>query len=624
MDAKTWLKWGMVRSWISLGLLAAFASAAMGQMTVDVDARDCAQRVWHATVKMPAKTGPMVIYYPKWIPGEHGPTGPIQSVTGLHFYAAGQEVEWRRDLEDGFKFRVTVPPGATEITAKFDYSMSTDAASSNAKLGVINWYYVAMAPADVSPDSLTVQATLIHPEGWKSAGSLDVAKSDPNKTVYKPTTLTSLFEHPVLIGQHLRTLDLFPSTAPEGEHAVDIVADSEWALKVPDHRIEAYKKLVKETRAVFGGVGHYEKYHWLLTLSDSLGSFGLEHHECSDDRIPENSAVDDDESRRSCILLPHEFFHSWNGKSLRPAGLVTGGYEKPMKDDLLWVYEGLTNYYGEVLSARSGLCSIEDLREIWAADFHEVSGPGRTWRPLRDTDEMLPSLTGNFTGHGKYRRGLDYYAEGSLIWLEADVTIRRLTKGEKSLDDFCRLFHGVGGNGSVFVRSYDFTDVVSTLNLVAKYDWASFFDRRLREKLATPPTGGFEGAGFRFTYNDKPNFFAAGWKPSSDVDATSGLGLAVSESGDITDCLIGSPAFAAGLGSGMKVMAVNGRKFNPEGLKKAIAESTTSKDPIVFIIENGSFVKSVSVDYHDGIRQPHLIRVEGVADLISQIAKSRT
>ncbi len=235
-----------------------------------------------------------------------------------------------------------------------------------------------------SPAAISVTASLKAPAGWKHGGSLDVASVDGNTIRYAPASLEQLNDHPVLLGEHFRSITLWPADSPVGEHVIDVVADSEWALQFPQSRIDIYKKIVLEERAVFGGVGHYRKYHWLLTLSDNLGSFGVEHHECADDRVAENTFVDDDSAKRSSLLLPHEFFHSWNGKARRPAGLVTGGYEQPMKDDLLWVYEGLTNYYGELLAARAGLISVHEWFDEIAADAMAVSAPGRTWRPLQD------------------------------------------------------------------------------------------------------------------------------------------------------------------------------------------------------------------------------------------------
>src|SRR5260221_8486518 len=302
-------------------------------MSLDVDATDAPMKILHAIATMPARPGMMTLFYPKWIPGEHMPSGPIVNLVGLHNDAATTEIEWRRDLVEMNAFAVTVPAGATTLTAKYDYAVPTgggafgSTASTNAKIAVINWYTVGLYPMGESPAAITVKATLKAPAGWKHGGSLDidnvVDQAGGDTIHYTPTSLEMLNDHPVLLGEHFRSITLWPAGSVPGEHVLDVVADSEWALQFPQARIEAYKKIVLEERRVFGDVGHYRKYHWLLTLSDNLGSFGVEHHECADDRVAENTFVDDDTAKRSSLLLPHEFFHSWNGKARRPAVLVT-------------------------------------------------------------------------------------------------------------------------------------------------------------------------------------------------------------------------------------------------------------------------------------------------------------
>jgi predicted metalloprotease with PDZ domain len=597
-------------------------------MTLDVDASDAPLKILHATMTMPAKAGPLTLFYPKWIPGEHMPSGPIANLTGLHISADGKELDWRRDLVEMNAFAITVPAGAKSLTAKYDYVIVGggafgSSASTNAKIAVINWYTVGLYPMGESPATITVTAALKAPQGWKHGGSLDIERVDGNTIRYAPTTLEMLNDHPVLLGEHFRSITLWPAGSAAGEHVIDVVADSEWALQFPQSRIDAYKKIVLEERHVFGDVGHYRKYHWLLTLSDNLGSFGVEHHECADDRVAENTFVDDDTAKRSSLLLPHEFFHSWNGKARRPAGLVTGGYEKPMKDDLLWVYEGLTEYYGELLAARGGLISAQEWLDETAANALAVSEPGRTWRPLQDTADSSPFLYLAGGGWSGWRRTTDFYQEGSLIWLEADVTIRRLTKGAKSLDDFCTLFHGQADNGRVWVKAYDAAEVFDTLNKVAPFDWKTFFEQRLRSKSAEIPAGGIEAGGYRVTYTDAPNMFTDPWSLDGGLNALGSLGIHVAADGAVDNAWPDRPAYLAGISNGMKIVAVNGRRFSNDELKRAIVASKTTAEPLEFIIENGSYFKTVKVDYHGGLRYPHLERVAGRDDLLTGIAAPR-
>lgn len=597
-------------------------------MTLDVDATDAPLKILHATMTMAARPGATTLFYPKWIPGEHMPSGPIANLTGLHIFADGTELEWRRDLVEMNAFAITVPVGARTLTAKYDYVVVAggafgSSASTNARIAVINWYTVGLYPMGESPDAIQVTATLKKPAGWKHGGALDIDRVDGATVRYKPTSLTMLNDNPVLLGEHFRSITLWPAGSGPGEHVIDVVADSDWALQFPPARVEAYKKIVLEERRVFGDVGHYRKYHWLLTLSDNLGSFGVEHHECADDRVAENTFVDDDTAKRSSLLLPHEFFHSWNGKARRPAGLVTGGYEKPMKDELLWVYEGLTEYYGELLAARGGLISAQEWLEQVAAGALSVSGPGRTWRPLRDTADSGPFLYLAGGGWSGWRRSTDFYSEGSLIWLEADVTIRRLSAGTKTLDDFCALFHGQGDNGRVWVKGYDAAQVFDALNEVARFDWKTFFEQRLKSRSADIPTGGIEQGGYRLAYTEAPNMFTDPWSLDGSVNALASLGLHVTAEGIVDNAWPGRPGFAAGISNGMRIVAVNGRRFSPDEFKRAIGASKTATTPLEFIVENGSYFKTIAVDYHGGLRYPHLERVTGNDDLLTQIAAPR-
>jgi predicted metalloprotease with PDZ domain len=603
-------------------------------MTLDVDASDAPMKILHATMSIRAASGPMSLFYPKWIPGEHMASGPIANLTGLHIFADNRELDWRRDLVEMNAFAITVPAGAKTLTAKYDYAVATSGGafgtlpSANAKIAVINWYTVGLYPMGENPSSITVTATLKTPGGWKHGGSLDVASEDGNMVHYAPTTLEMLNDHPVLLGEHFRSITLWPANSPVGEHVIDVVADSEWALQFPQSRIDIYKRIVLEERAVFGGVGHYRKYHWLLTLSDNLGSFGVEHHECADDRVAENTFVDDDAAKRSSLLLPHEFFHSWNGKARRPIGLVTGGYEKPMKDDLLWVYEGLTNYYGELLAARAGLISPGEWFDEIAADAMNVSAPGRSWRPLQDAADSSPFLYTAGGGWLGWRRQSpdgdpSFYDEGTLIWLEADVTIRKLTNGRKSLDDFCAMFHGLNDNGKVWVKAYDADDVYRTLNTVAAYDWKAFFEKRLQSKSIEIPLGGVEAGGFRFVYNENPNIFTDPWALNGSLNAYGSLGIHVGADGTVDDGWPGWPAYAAGISNGMKIIAVNGRRFSVDEFKRTIAGSKDAQTPMELIADNASYFKVVRIDYHGGLRYPHLERIAGTTDVLTTIATRR-
>ncbi|MES2176924.1 MAG: M61 family peptidase [Gemmatimonadota bacterium] len=606
-------------------------ATAQTAMTLAVDATDAPMKILHATVTMPARAGAMSLFYPKWIPGEHMPSGPISNLNGLHVFADGRELEWRRDLVEMNAIGFTVPAGSATVSASYDYTVPSSGGafgslpSTNAKIAVINWNTVLLYPMGENPSSVTVTASLKAPANWKHGGALDVASVDRATIHYAPTPLDMLIDHPVLLGEYFRSITLWSANSPMGEHVLDVVADHDWALRFPESRIEIYKRIVQEERAVFGGVGHYRKYHWLLTLSDNLGAFGVEHHESADDRVAENTFVDDDAAKRSSLLLPHEFFHSWNGKARRPVGLINGGYEKPMKDDLLWVYEGLTNYYGELLSARSRLISPDEWFDEIAADAMTLTAPGRTWRSLQDAADASPFLYTAGGGWYGMRRQVNgglptFYNEGTLIWLEADVMIRALTNGKKSLDDFCTLFHGQSDNGKVWVKPYDADEVYRTLSMVAPNDWKSFFERRLTSKSASIPLGGVERGGYTLVYTEAPNIFTDPWALDGSLNAYGSLGIHIAADGTVDDAWPTFPAFKAGISNGMRIMAVNGRRFSVDEVRRALADSRSASTPMEFIIDNAGYVKTVQVDYHGGLRYPHLERVSGVPDVLTAIA----
>ena len=607
----------------SLAIVFLFAVAATAQNTITerlhVDATDATRNILHSTVTIPVSPGAVTLAYPKWIPGNHRPTGPIQNLTGLHIKAKGEELDWQRDLVDMWAFTIHVPDGVREIEAAYDtitYSGRSSAASS--KVLDLNWNQVVLYPRNSRSDDVEVTASIVLPEGWKFGTALTTASLSGNSVEFKPVSLTSLVDSPLIAGRWYRQVQL----SPVGEtpvHVIDLVGESEEAIAITDKDLAAYKQLVRETGKLFGA-RHYEKYHFLWTLSDQTAHHGLEHHESSDNATGEDVFTSAGAHNLEADLLPHEFVHSWNGKYRRPAGLVTPNYQEPMKGDLLWVYEGLTDYLGNILAARIGLRSPEQFRENLAYTAAMLDHrAGRTWRPLQDTATSVQTLFAAAPQWGNWRRSADYYPEGYLIWLEVDSTIRRQTNGRKSLNDFCRLFYG-GPSGPPAVVPYKFEDVVAALNQVTPYDWAKLLRERLDSKSPHAPVGGIDNGGWNLVYTDQKNATMEAQEKAGDaLDLSFSLGMIATKEGDLRDVIPGSPSYTAGLGPGMKVIAVNGRRWSKDVMRAALRAAMHSQGPIAVLAENGEYFSTYQIDYHGGEQYPHLVRVDGRPDVLSEI-----
>ena len=609
-------------------LFLVLTTVACAQNTITerlrVDAADAPRNILHSTVTIPVDPGPVTLVYPKWIPGNHRPTGPIQNVTGLHIKSGGQELEWQRDLVDMYAFHFQVPQGTHEVEVSFDtitYEGKRSAASS--KVLDLNWNQVVIYPQGASSDAVQVAASVKLPAGWNFGTALTPTQQSGDSTDFQTVSLTRLVDSPLIAGAIYRQIQLTsPGETPV--HVMDMVGESEASLQMSDKDLASYKQLVVETGRLFGA-RHYEKYHFLVTLSDQTMHHGLEHHESSDNGAAEDTLSDPNWHNLEADLLPHEFVHSWNGKYRRPLGLINPAhpdYQEPMKGDLLWVYEGLTDYLGDILAARVGLRSPEQWRDNTAYTAAMLDHrAGRTWRPLQDTATSVQTLFAAPPEWTNWRRSADYYPEGFLIWLDVDTQIRRQTNGQTSLNDFCKLFYG-GQSGPPQVITYTFDDVVKGLNQIASFDWASFLRTRLDSKSAHAPLGGIENGGWKLIYNDQKNStMEAREKTSESIDLSFSLGVTISKDGTISDAIPGSPAYSAGIGPGMKLIAVNNRQYSKEVIRAALKAGTNSKQPVSLLVENAEYYATYEVDYHGGDRYPHLVRDEAQPDLLGNIIK---
>lgn len=617
-----------------LGIAAArgMAQADSTPVTLHVDLTDAPRKLIHATETMTVTPGELTLVYPKWIPGEHAPDGPIDDQAGLVFTCGGGEgtrLDWRRDRLEMFAFHLTVPAGCSTLTIRQDFLATAPAtgfsagASTSENLAILSWNTVVLYPDGMNNADVHMSPSVTLPSGWQFGTALHRTSSPGGEGAsysvsFEPVSLEMLVDSPLLAGKYFKEIPLAPEVSPK--HYLDIVADGPEELELPSARIENFSRLVRETGALYQS-RHYREYHFLVTLSDSVAHFGLEHHESSDDRIAGKTFIENDRFVLSADLLPHEFTHSWNGKYRRPAGLATPNYQKPMQDDLLWVYEGLTQYFGDVLAARSGLMTPDQFRSMLANTAANLDNwPGRTWRNLQDTADMAQVLYFSGGGWNNWRRGVDFYAEGELIWLDADVTIRKLTNGKKSLNDFAAAFHGLGGNTAPKVVPYTFEDVVAALNSVAPYDWAGFLRQRLESRQAHAPLGGIENGGYKLTYS----FMLGPWGDAENgvhetPDFWYSAGLRVNATGEISDVLKDGVADKAGAAPGMKLIAVNGRAFTPAVLRQSLKESKDGGPEPELILQNAGYFRVIKLDYHGGERYPALERVAGTPALLDEI-----
>jgi predicted metalloprotease with PDZ domain len=588
---------------------------------LSLDARDVPRKLLHAKMRIPASPGALALVYPKWLPGEHGPTGPITDLVGLQVTAGGKPAAWHRDPVDMYTFHVDVPAGADTIEIAFDFlSPATprgfsSAASATPHLALLTWNQVLLYPQGAKADEVRFKPTLRLPAGWKYGISMATVRESAEGIELAPVSLTELVDSPVITGEHFRVV---PLGSDVERH---IAADSEPALAISPELTESLRKLVQQADALFGA-RHFERYRFLLTLSDHVAHFGLEHHQSNDTRMPERALLDDTLGRLSIWILSHEYAHSWNGKHRRPVGLATPNYQEPMQGELLWVYEGLTQYLGNLLAARSGLFTDRQYEERLARIAADLDHrPGRGWRPLVDTTVAAQLLYGAPDAWSSYRRGVDFYNEGWLIWLDVDTLIREQTKGRRSLDDFCRAFLG-GKGGRPSVETYTVNDVVKALNDVHPYDWRAFLMDRVSATGDHAPLGGIERGGYRLVYSDERNQFLEDLENGNleILDAGSSIGLRLNEEGEVQDAIPGSPAYNAGVAPGMKVIAVNGRRYSADVLRDALRSKNAT---LTLLIENQEFFTQVSFPYDGGLKEPHLERDNAKPALLDQILAPR-
>jgi predicted metalloprotease with PDZ domain len=610
--------------------LASIRTFAAEPIKLNADLTEAPRRLFKATLKIPAKPGSLTLHYPKWIQGEHQPTGPIIDLSGLKISAVGKPIAWKRDDVEFCDFHCNVPEGVNSVDVSLEYLVPGDKGgygagpASTAKLAILNWYQLTLYPLEPGQHvrDIPVKASLKLPPSWQAGTALPIESKSGEFTQYKTVSLETFLDSPALCGRYLREIPIGPKDGPQ--HFLTLACDSEAGLHPDEKWLAAYGKLVEEAGALFGS-RHYRSYRFLVSMTEQFGHNAIEHHECSDNRMPERMFLDEVQRKLgSTGTLPHEYVHSWNGKYRRPLGLCTPNYQEPMKTDLLWVYEGLTEYYGFVLTVRSGLWDKEVGFDNWAEIAEWARNQkGRNWRPLEDTATANLLYTARNEWSGR-RRGVDFYNEGALIWLDADTLIREKTKGAKSLDDFCRAFHG-GPTSGPEVRPYTFEDIVTGLNDVVPHDWKGFLERRVRAVAENAPLDGITRGGWKVVMKkEQNNLSKASDDEGKSINLTGSIGLLLTNDGKVVDVVPGSPADQAGVGPHMKILSTNGRRFDGQRLIEAVAATENGKEKLDLLVENGDFFTNYPLQYTGGLKYPNLVRDEAKADLIGEIFKPRT
>lgn len=591
-----------------------------GTIKLEVDASDTTQRIFRVRETIPVATsGPMTLLMPEWLPGNHAPRGQLEKLNGLTFTADGKPLSWKRDPLNVYGFVIDVPQGTKQVVAQFQFLSATAGNQGRVvvtpKMQNIQWEAVSLYPAGYYTRQIPVQATVTYPAGWQAATALR-GKRTGDTVAYDVIDYEALQDSPVFAGEHFKAVDLGNNVT------LNIVADDADELVYTPEQIAKHKRLVDEAGALFGSY-HFDHYDFLLAITDEMGGIGLEHHRSSENQVEPGyfKKWSDGEALLDRNLLPHEFTHSWDGKFRRPDLLWTPDFRTPMQDNLLWVYEGQTQFWGYVLGARSGLFTKQETLDAYAQIAAKLDTTvGRQWRPMEDTTHDPIISARRPKGWVSWQRSEDYYNEGLMIWLEADAIIRKQTRGAKGLDEFAKAFFGVKpGDWGELV--YNRQDVINTLNGIAPYDWAGFFQTYVDSPTRETPKGGFTMGGYKLVYGDTPNAITKAAEGANKiVDQSYGIGLIVKNDGEISSVIWDSPAFKAGLLVGAKIVAVNGDEYSGDVFKAAIK----AKAPFQIILKKDKYYRTLSLDYSGGLRYPRLEKTGEGEGSLDKLLKPKT
>ena len=597
-----------------------------GTIRVSVDASDTAQGIFRVHEVIPVRGRELTLFYPEWIPGNHSPTGPIDRVAGLTVTTGGKALPWVRDEYDVYAFHVQIPGYASSVSVDFQYLSGRTASQGiqmTPEMLSLEWSDVSLYPAGHYMRDISYAPSVTLPHGWKFGTALEALSQSGDTTTFKPVPYNTLVDSPMYAGMYFERVDLDPGAAVPVH--LDMFADAPQDLQMTPQQLQVHRNLVTQAYKLFDS-HHYDHYDFLYSLSDQLSANGLEHHQSSEDGTRANHFTDWDDTPEGRDLLAHEYTHSWNGKFRRPGDLWTPDFNVSMGDSLLWVYEGQTQYWGYVLTARSAMWSREQFRDALAlvAANYERNRLGFEWRTLEDTTNDPTAAHRAPLPYRSWQMSEEYYSAGQLLWLDVDAKIRSLTADRQSLDTFASRFFGVD-NGSFVTTTYTFDDLVAALNGVARYDWAGFLRERLNDHR--PPLAGIEASGWKLVYTDEESKFEKEYDATAPSRHQMGfalsIGLQIDKTGEIGDVRWNGPAFKAGVSTGATVVAVNGQEYSPEAMTNAIAAAAHSSDPIMLLLKYQGEYKTVAVDYHGGPQYPHLVRVEGTPDYLDEIIAAK-
>jgi len=621
---------GLSRVLLGGALLLMCGAALAADLTVRVDARELPRKHVHSELSLAVKPGALTLVFPKWIPGEHMPSGPLDTLIGMQLRANGQLLSWARDPRDMFAVNVTVPAGVTRLEIALDTGLPTEGGAftsgptSSAQLAVLSWNLFVLLPKGRDAAAISTQASFLAPPEWRASCALAQHPQADGSVALEEASLARLIDSPVQLGRYTKRIELEGSAPlPQLPHVISLAADSEAALVVPEDFAASYSRLVAQAGLLFG-TRMYRRYVWNLSLSDHVAHFGLEHHESSDDRLDENSLSDAPLREGVAELLAHEYVHSWNGKYRRPAGLLSADYQQPMDGSLLWVYEGMTQFWGTVLPVRAGLIPPQSHRDMLAslAGFFDIQS-GNRWRPLADTAVAAQVLYDTPNAWSISRREVDFYEASEFLWLNVDAELRTRSNGKASLDDFARRFFA-GPGGAPALKPYTEAEVYATLAAVVPVDWHAIIHRHLDSLGPEALLGGLKSAGWQLSYSAEKNAYIETRQRRSKVTHREwSIGLIVDDKNTILETVEDRAAARAGAGPGMRLLAVNGHKYTADVLDQALIDAQASKQPIELLVESGDYYKVLRVPYFDGPRWPHLTRIEAQPDLLGELIKPR-